>query len=111
MRVTLTPPRPCREALELRVAEIERLVVSRLMMRGPERLRFGPRFEHGPVFPDRVRSIKRMILGFGTFEKMKLHKAGHLVEMTVARNPDVLKIGFGALGDAETVHGDKHKVI
>jgi hypothetical protein len=39
---------------------------------------------------------------------LKLYKARHLVEMTVARPPDLLERCFGPLGNAETVHSDKH---
>jgi hypothetical protein len=42
---------------------------------------------------------------------MELDEARHLVEMAVTRQPDVLESGFGPLGDAEPVHGDKHRVI
>jgi hypothetical protein len=55
-----------------------------------------------------VRSIKSVILGFGTFEEVKLYKARHLVEVTVARHPYLLEAGFGPLGYPETVHCDKH---
>ena len=58
--------------LELRVIQIQRLVVPCPTMRCPERLRLGPRFKRGPVFPDRVRSIKCVVLSLGTFEKVKL---------------------------------------
>jgi hypothetical protein len=34
-----------------------------------------------------MRSIKRMILGLRALEKVKLYKAQHLVEMTVALKP------------------------
>ena len=54
-------------------------------MRGPERLGFGPCLEHGSVFPHGVGGVERAILTFGTFEKVKLYKARHLVEMTVTR--------------------------
>ena len=77
-------------------------------MRSPKRLRFSPRFKSGTVFPDRVRSIKCVILSFGAFEKVKLYKTWHLVEMTIARQPDLLEGGFAPLGNAETVHCDKH---
>jgi hypothetical protein len=33
-----------------------------------------------------------VILSFGTFEQVKLYKARHLVEMTVARHPDVASV-------------------
>jgi len=47
-----------------------------------------------------VRSIKGVILSLGVLEKVKLHKASHPVEMTVARQPDVLESSFGPFGDA-----------
>jgi hypothetical protein len=90
----------------MRAIQIKRLVVPCLTVSGT--LGFGPCLEHSPVFLDRVRSIKRMILDLGTFEKVKFYKARHLVEMTVARKPDVLECCFGPLGNAETVHCDKH---
>jgi hypothetical protein len=41
-----------------------------------------------------------VILSFGAFERVKLYKARHPVEMTVARQPDVLESSFGPFGDA-----------
>ena len=55
-------------------------------MRRTQSLRFGPPFKDGTVVPDRVRPIKCMIVSLGAFEKVKLYKARHLVEMTVADN-------------------------
>src|SRR5580700_11905596 len=78
------------------------------MMGGPESLGLRPRFEGGVALPYGVRCVKRMVFGFGPFEKVKLDEARHLVEMCVARQPDMLECGFGPLGDAEPVHGDKH---
>src|SRR6266404_4496883 len=97
------------EPLELRVPEVERLVIAGLVMRRPERIRFGPRFKHGAVLPDGVRGIKRVVvLRLRAFEQMKLDKARHLVQMTVARGPDLLESCLGAFGNAKAVHGDKH---
>ena len=42
------------KALELRMAEIERLVVAGLVMRGAEGVRFRPGLEHRMIGPDRV---------------------------------------------------------
>jgi hypothetical protein len=67
------------------------------MMRGLERLGSGPCFEGGAVLPHRVRRVKRVIIGFGAFEQVELDEAGHLVEMAVARQPDVLECYFGPL--------------
>jgi hypothetical protein len=63
------------EPLELRMIQIQRLVVPCPTMRCPKCLRLGPRFKHGTAFPHCVRSIKGVILGFGAFEKAKLYKA------------------------------------
>ena len=49
-----------------------------------------------------------MIVGFRTPEKVKLYEARHLVEMTIARQPDLLEGRFAALGDVEAFHGDEH---
>jgi hypothetical protein len=38
-----------------------------------------------------------VILSLGAFEKVKLYKVWHLVEMTVARHPDLLESCFGPL--------------
>src|SRR5437899_11876080 len=66
------------EPLELRVFEIERLVVAGLVMRLPEGLGLGPCFKDGAVFPDGVGGIKRVVLSLGPLEEMKLDKAWHL---------------------------------
>src|SRR6516165_224556 len=39
---------------------------------------------------------------------MELYEARHLVEMTVARQPNLLEGSFGALSNFEPVHCDKH---
>ena len=49
-----------------------------------------------------------MIVNFRAFKKVRLHEARHLVEVTVAGQPDLLEGSFGALGHSETVHCDKH---
>src|ERR1700733_15696104 len=53
-------------------------------------------------------SVQRMILSFRTLEKVKLYKARDLVEMTIARQPDLLENCLGSFGYAEAVHCDKH---
>src|ERR1700688_276489 len=52
--------------------------------------------------------VQRVILGFRTFEKMKLYKARHLLEMTIARQPDLLESCLAPLGHAEAGRCDKH---
>jgi len=39
---------------------------------------------------------------------VELHEATNLVEMAVARDPNLLEGSLAALGDLESVHGDKH---
>src|ERR1700730_6405048 len=90
--------------------QIQRLVVPRPAMRCPERPWFSPRFKHGTAFPDRVRRIKRIILSFGPFEKVKLYEARDFFQMAVARETNLLERLFGPLGNAETVHCDEHYV-
>ena len=87
------------EPLELRMAHIEGLVVAGPMVCGPECLGLRPRFKDGAVLPHCVGRIKRVILGFGAFEQVEFDEARHLVEMTVARQPDFLECFFGPLGD------------
>src|ERR1700733_14587072 len=72
------------KTLELRMPEIERLVVAGPRMRGTKGLRFGPCLKGGMALPDRVGGIQRVIFGFGAPEQMEFDKARHLVEMTVA---------------------------
>jgi hypothetical protein len=48
-----------------------------------------PRTQSG--FPHRVRCIERVILGFGTSEKVKPYKARDFFQMTIARHPDLLE--------------------
>jgi hypothetical protein len=71
-----------------RFSDAGRRFRRRSSRRAEPRLGFGPCPEHGPTFPHSVRCIERVILSFGTYEKVKLYKARHLVEMTVARKPD-----------------------
>ena len=49
-----------------------------------------------------------MVLELGPLQQMEFDEARHLVQMRVARQPDLLEGGLGAFGDAEAVHGDVH---
>src|SRR5262249_45310559 len=99
------------KAFELRMTEIERLVATCLRMRGAERLRSGPRFKGGTVLPNRVRRIQRVVVQFRPPEKVEFREARHLVEMSVARQPDMLEVGLASPNDLETVHGDEHRIL
>jgi hypothetical protein len=63
------PPSCGPRSLELRVPEIEGLVLPSAVMRGAKRFGLGPGFERSAVLPHRVRRIKRVILGFGAFKQ------------------------------------------
>jgi hypothetical protein len=51
-----------------------------------------------------------MILSLGALEKVKFREARHLVEMTIARQPNVLESSFRPLDHFEAVHCDEHPV-
>src|SRR5690242_19549007 len=87
------------KALELRVAEIERPVVAGPVMRGTKRFRLRPGLEGSVVSPHRVRGVKRVVLGLGPFQQVELDETGDLVEMSVARLPDLLEGSLRAFGD------------
>src|ERR1022692_1910523 len=55
-----------------------------------------------------LRAPRYALKARGALEKVKLYKARHLVEVTVARRPDLLESCFRALSNAEAVHRDKH---
>src|SRR5579864_8215647 len=99
------------EPLELRMVQIQRLVVPCAAMRGPERIGPGPCFKGGTVLPHRVGGVKRVIPSLRSFEKVKLHKSRNLVEVAVARKPDLLEGFFGPFCNPETVHRDKHGIL
>jgi hypothetical protein len=96
------------EALELGMAEIERLVCARSAVRLAKR--FGPR-PSGKVrlrAPDRVRSVEHMVVALGPFQEMKGDESRYAIEMAVAREPDLLKIMLRPFPDLESIHRDEH---
>jgi len=52
-------------------------------------------------------AIKCVVLSFRALQKVKLHEAWHLLEVTDARHPNVFERCFGPLGDAKAVHAIK----
>src|SRR5262245_40958737 len=97
------------EAFELRMIEVERLVLAGIPVRGAERLRLGPGFERRPVLPDRVRGIEREVVVLGSFEQVEFDEARDLVQVRIAAEPDLLEILLASLFYAEAVHGDEHR--
>src|SRR4051794_5730105 len=90
------------------MAEIGRLGVAGPRMRGTKSIRFGPGLERGVVRPHGVRGVQRVVLELGSAQQMEFDEARHLVQMSIARKPDLLEGSLGALGDAEAVHGVVH---
>ena len=99
------------EALELRVAEIERrriAVIAGARMRAAELLRLGPGLEIRLAGPHGVRGIERVVLGLRALQQVEFDEARQLVEIAVAALPHALKGLFRALDHLEAVHGDEH---
>src|SRR5262245_11466440 len=97
------------EAFELRMVEVERLVLAGIPVRGTERLRLGPGFERRPVLPDGVRGIEREVVVLGSLEQVEFDEARDLVQVRIAAEPDLLEILLASLFYAEAIHGDEHR--
>src|SRR5271157_256201 len=96
------------EALELGMAEIERLVFAGVAMRRAKMFRLRPAGEGVFPRPDRVRRIEHVIFALGPAQEMELEEPGHAVEMGVAREPHLFERALCALHDLEAIHGDIH---
>src|SRR5215813_1683442 len=99
---------PDLETLELRMVDVERLVLAGILVGGTKRLRLGPRFESPLVLPDRMRRVEREVLVLGSLEQVELDEARHLVQLRVAAEPHFLERLFGPLLHPEAVHGNEH---
>src|SRR5215470_12218104 len=85
---------PDLETLELRMVDVERLVLAGILVGGAKCLRLGPRFEGTPVPPDRMRGIEREVLVLGSLQQVEFDEARHLVELRVAAEPHLLECLF-----------------
>src|SRR5262249_6650853 len=99
---------PDLETLELRMVDVERLVLAGILVGGAKCLRLGPRFEGTAVPPDRMRGIEREVLVLGSLQQVEFDEARHLVELRVAAEPYLLERLFGSLLHPEAVHGNEH---
>src|SRR5262245_58283570 len=79
------------ETLELRMVDVERLVLAGILVGGAKRLRLGPRFEGALVLPDRMRRIEREVLVLGSLQQMEFDEARYLVQLRVAAEPHLLE--------------------
>src|SRR5262249_22841593 len=82
---------PDLETLELRMVDVERLVLAGILVGGAKCLRLGPRFEGTPVPPDRMRGIECEVLVLGSLQQVEFEEARHLVELRVAAEPYLLE--------------------
>ena len=70
---------PDLETLELRVVDVERLVLAGILVSGAKCLRLGPRFEGTLVLPDRMRRIESVKSSCsGPFSRWNSTKPGTL---------------------------------
>jgi hypothetical protein len=99
------------EALELRMVDVERLVLARILVGGAEFLRPCPGFERRLALPNGVRGIEREVLVLGSLEEVEFDKAGHLGQLRIAAEPHLLEGLFGTFLHAEAVHGDEHGLV
>jgi hypothetical protein len=97
------------KSFELGMPEIKRSIrAARVLMGRAKRVRARPRFERGAIRPDRVTRVEDVIVALGALEQMKFDEAGHVFQVRVAVDPDILEIGLRAGRDLEAIHGDVH---
>ena len=85
------------ETLELRVPEIERLVLSGILMRSTKGFGSGPCLESGTALPKRVGCVQGRAFGLGPFQQMELQEPRYAVQMSVTPKPDLFEITFTPL--------------
>jgi hypothetical protein len=66
---------PHLEALELRMVDVERLILAGILVDGTKCLRLGPRFEGILVLPDRMRRIEGEVLVLGSLQQMEFDES------------------------------------
>jgi hypothetical protein len=96
------------EAFELRMIEVERLVLAGILVDGAERLRLGPGFERRLAGPDRVRGIQREVVVLGALEQVEFNEARDLGQLRITVEPHVLEGLLGSFLHAKAIHGDEH---
>src|SRR5215813_3483506 len=85
---------PDLETLELRMVDIERLVLADILVGGTKCLRLGPRLEGTFVLPDRMRRIEREVVVLGSLQQVEFDEARHLVQLRIAADPHLLERQF-----------------
>src|SRR4051812_6749048 len=96
------------EAFELRMIEVERLVLAGILVDSAERLRLGPGFERRLARPDRVRGIQREVVVLGALEQVEFNEARDLGQLRIAVEPHVLEGLLRSFLHAKAIHGDEH---
>src|SRR5262245_33513484 len=70
---------PDLETLELRMVDVEWLILAGILVGGTKCLRLGPRFESALVLPDGMRRIEREVLVLGSLGKVEFDEAWNIV--------------------------------
>src|ERR1700735_986062 len=91
------------EALELRMPQVQRLVVPGGAVRGAKLLRARPVLERVLGLPHRMRGIERVVAALGPAQQMKFDETGQLVEIGVTTQPTALELAFVAFDDLEAI--------
>ncbi len=99
------------EALEFGVAEIKRLVGAGAAMRLAEGLGPRPVPELRLRAPDGMGGVEHMVVALRTFQQMKDDESRHLVQMRLARQPDLLEVVLRTLLHFEPVHRNEHDAL
>ena len=98
------------EALELRMVDVERLVLARILVGGAEFLRPCPGFERRLALPNGVRGIEREVFVLGSLEQVEFDEAGHLGQLRIAAEP-FSRRPLRNLSSRGSGHGDEHGLV
>src|SRR5215510_13375148 len=96
------------ESLELRVVDVERLVVTGAAVGGAELLGFGPRLECRTALPHSMGGIKRRLLAFRPFQEVEFDETRDFLQVRIAAEPYLLEGFFRPVLYAKAIHGDEH---
>src|SRR5262247_1564303 len=99
------------EALEARMLEVGAARGAGLRVRLAERLGLRPGLEGRAGLPHRVRRVEGGLLVARSAQQVELPEARDLVEVGLARAPELLEDGLRTLRDPEAVHGDEHDLL
>src|SRR5262249_15725368 len=82
---------PDLETLELRMVDIERLVLAGILVGGTKCLRLGPRLEGTLVLPDRMPPIEPELVLLASLPQAEFDESRHLVQLRIAAEHHLLE--------------------